>query len=218
MTRVGIIGSRTWPLPKDVTAYVAALPPDTVVVSGGAEGPDTWAADAAKARGLKVIVHLPDLPRYGSPSAYYHRNKAIVADSDRIAAFAAKDPKTKDITAGTGMTIDLATRAGVPVEVIPSPVPAALCVLLHRLRRQLATVQAEPNQGKKRAMTKRLLALAGEVADWRASYQERLDTGYAEIHAETDDGEQERKECIWLKWLRSYEACHDALTEAEVVL
>jgi hypothetical protein len=92
-TRIGIIGSRR--RSDRGEACIAELAPDTVVVTGGARGPDRWAEEAARARGLGVVVHEPDLggtnTRWQATRRYYARNQAIVNDSDRIIAFVAPD-------------------------------------------------------------------------------------------------------------------------------
>jgi hypothetical protein len=54
--QLAIVGSRDFPDLELVKQYVARLQPETVVVSGGARGPDTAAADAAYARGMEVYV------------------------------------------------------------------------------------------------------------------------------------------------------------------
>jgi YspA, cpYpsA-related SLOG family len=114
--RIGIIGSRSRTDRGTVEACIAELTPDTVVVTGGARGPDHWAEQAARARGLGVVVHKPDLglasTRWQATKRYYARNQAIVDDSDRIIAFVAPDR-----TGGTEDTIRRAERAGKPVEV-----------------------------------------------------------------------------------------------------
>lgn len=73
----------------DVVEYVASLPEGSVVVSGGARGVDSVAAEAARARGLEVVEHLPDYERHGSKMAPLVRNILIVDDSDEIVAFPA---------------------------------------------------------------------------------------------------------------------------------
>jgi hypothetical protein len=138
---VAIIGSRTYPTKTDVTAYVFGLAPGTVIVSGGATGPGAWAVEAAEKRGLAVAVHLPDKDRDGA-SALYRRNVRLVEDADRVVAFAARDEKTKAITAGTTMAIDMARRAGLPVEVVETPVSPKLCLLIFRARRAIENAAA----------------------------------------------------------------------------
>jgi predicted Rossmann fold nucleotide-binding protein DprA/Smf involved in DNA uptake len=114
--RVGIVGSRRRTDRERIETYIAQLAPDTVVVTGGARGPDQWAGEAARARGLAVAVHKPDLggasTRWQMADRYYARNQRIVDDSDLIVAFVAPDR-----TGGTEDTIRRAKRAGKPVEV-----------------------------------------------------------------------------------------------------
>jgi len=113
--RVGIVGSRRRPDRGSVERCITELPPGTVVISGGAKGPDRWAEQAARARGLAVVVHEPDLSgactHWEAAERFYARNQAIVNDSDRIIAFVAPDR-----SGGTEDTIRRAQRSGKPVE------------------------------------------------------------------------------------------------------
>lgn len=114
--RVAIVGSRRRADREAVAAAVAELPIGAVVISGGAKGPDTWAAEAAQARGCQVIVHRPDLlgglrGRWDAAQRYYDRNQRIVEDCDRLIAFPAPER-----TGGTEDTIRRAVKAGKPVE------------------------------------------------------------------------------------------------------
>ena len=52
MKRLGIVGSRHFPARDGVGSFVASLPPDTVIVSGGAEGVDSWAVEIGDLRRL----------------------------------------------------------------------------------------------------------------------------------------------------------------------
>jgi cell division ATPase FtsA len=114
--RVGVVGSRRRTDREAVEAYIAELAPGTVVVTGGAQGPDCWAKQAARARGLEVVVHKPDLggvrTRWEAADRFYARNQHIVDDSHMLIAFVAPDR-----TGGTEDTIRRAVRAGKPVEV-----------------------------------------------------------------------------------------------------
>lgn len=89
---VAIVGSREFSSPGLVRAFVASLPPGTLVVSGGARGVDRWAEEAARARDdlpepriFPAAWRRPD----GSfdPSAGFRRNRLIVAACDRLVAF-----------------------------------------------------------------------------------------------------------------------------------
>jgi len=114
--RVGIVGSRRRTDRKAVEACISQLAAETVVITGAARGPDRWAEEAARARGLVIVVHKPDLDgaltRWQASDRYYARNQRIVDDSDMIIAFV-----TPDRTGGTEDTIRRAVRAGKPVEV-----------------------------------------------------------------------------------------------------
>jgi hypothetical protein len=110
--RVAIVGSRDFPKLTLVDATVAALPADTVVISGGARGVDRRAAYAAKRRGLEV-VELEAIWSQGR-GAGLARNSKIVAAADRVIAF--WDGQSR----GTMDTVRKARAAGKPVEVVRS--------------------------------------------------------------------------------------------------
>jgi predicted Rossmann-fold nucleotide-binding protein len=101
-----------------VETLVASLPEETIVISGGCRGVDSWAAEAARSRGMKVIEYLPDLPlnlssHWEFTRAYHARNRQIAENSDVIYAFVAPDRK-----GGTENTIKHAKKLGIRVEVI----------------------------------------------------------------------------------------------------
>lgn len=87
MPRVAIIGSRKWPSPALIRSLVATLPADTVVVSGGAIGVDSWAVEAAKGRGLGWKEHRPEYGKHPPKLAPLKRNETIINDSDAVYAF-----------------------------------------------------------------------------------------------------------------------------------
>lgn len=107
--RIAIIGSRDYPDLEQVRAYVRGLPPDTVVVSGGARGVDATAADEAERRGLDVREFMPVYDRHGRRAPLV-RNELIVRECTRLVAFC--DGKST----GTMHTVGLARKAGKPVE------------------------------------------------------------------------------------------------------
>jgi hypothetical protein len=109
------------PLPSmivvdDLAAAIAALLAKTVVITGGARGPDQWVDQASRARCLEVIVYQPDLDgvraRWQLAERFYARNQRLVDDSDRVIAFVSPDR-----SGGTEDTIRGAVRAGNLVEV-----------------------------------------------------------------------------------------------------
>lgn len=103
---VSVTGSRYYPLTKeqwglvdhdtqlDAMAKGVALvdfnidqfPDDWGVVTGGAKGPDTWAENAARARGLEVVVYQPDWKLYGK-GAGLRRNTLIAEHADSCLVF-----------------------------------------------------------------------------------------------------------------------------------
>lgn len=108
--RVAIVGSRDYPHPAHVQRAVSGLASDDIVISGGARGVDSMAAKFARWRGLEVVEHLADWEHLGKRAGYV-RNITIVEDCDRVIAF------QHNASRGTQHTIDIARKAGKPVEV-----------------------------------------------------------------------------------------------------
>ena len=80
--KIAIIGSRSVTV-NNIGDYIS---PTDEIVSGGAVGVDSSAAEYAKANGLKLTVFLPQYKRYGR-AAPMVRNKEIVDYADKIIAF-----------------------------------------------------------------------------------------------------------------------------------
>lgn len=128
--RIAIIGSRKWS-PRDeddaresVIAYVNSLPDDATVISGGAEGVDTWAETAAKARGLKFESYGPQkyLPSDRAATnielrdALFARNTDIANACDCGAALISTD---KRVGGGTKDTVGKIQMSGKTCVEIP---------------------------------------------------------------------------------------------------
>ena len=105
--KVAVVGSRGI-LAPDIGAYVSNA---DEIVSGGAVGVDSCAAEYAKANGLRLTVFLPQYRLYGR-AAPIVRNKQIVDYADRIVAF--WDGKSK----GTLSVIKYAEKIGKPCAII----------------------------------------------------------------------------------------------------
>lgn len=103
--KVAIVGSRDFPRPDWVKSYVARMPDGWTVVSGGARGVDTWAEDAARARGLAVEVFPANWERHGKAAGPL-RNRQIVDAADWVVAF--WDGRSR----GTASTMALAKACG----------------------------------------------------------------------------------------------------------
>jgi predicted Rossmann fold nucleotide-binding protein DprA/Smf involved in DNA uptake len=130
--KIAIVGSRpTYNKDIDnhtresVYAYIGTLPKDTVIVSGGAPGVDTWATDAAAFYGLpEPTVFKAEWDKYAPPPgsnrknpAGMIRNQQIIDEADLVVAFWLNGSK------GTKNSIDKARRAGKPVVINPDVKP-----------------------------------------------------------------------------------------------
>src|SRR5688572_23745979 len=98
--KIAIVGSRPKTLPtrhgtfteatvrrhEAVKAYIKTLPPDSIIISGGARGVDTIAEVAAESLGLKTMIFPAEWQRYGK-SAGHRRNALMVAAADKVVCF-----------------------------------------------------------------------------------------------------------------------------------
>ena len=105
--KVAVVGSRSISA-IDIGKYISD---GDEIVSGGAAGVDSCAAEYAQRNGLKITVFLPQYERYGR-AAPIVRNKEIVNYSDKIVVF--WDGKSK----GTLSVIKYAEKTGKPCEII----------------------------------------------------------------------------------------------------
>jgi hypothetical protein len=83
--RVAIVGSRGYRDLERVRKYVRSLPKSTVVVTRDVDGVDKAAREEAKANGMHICVHYPDLEQ--GRAANFKRNRRMTFDSDRLVAF-----------------------------------------------------------------------------------------------------------------------------------
>ena len=103
--KYAIIGSRGWHSEKLVREFVRSLPIDSVIVSGGAAGPDSWGVSEAFQLNMKTIVYKAEWNVYGKAAGMI-RNKSIVDECDKLVAF--WDGKSS----GTKHSIGLAEKQG----------------------------------------------------------------------------------------------------------
>ena len=75
--KIAIVGSRNFYPMSLVEKFIATLPDDAIVVSGGASGVDSWAEVYAKQRGLQTEIYPAMWSTYGK-SAGFRRNADIV--------------------------------------------------------------------------------------------------------------------------------------------
>ena len=105
--KVAVVGSRSI-FTTDIGAYISD---EDEIVSGGAIGIDSCAAEYAKKNGLKLTVFLPQYEKYGR-AAPIVRNKKIVDYADKIVVF--WNGKSK----GTLSVIKYAEKTGKLCEII----------------------------------------------------------------------------------------------------
>lgn len=106
--KLAVIGSRTL-LVENLEEY---LPEGvTEIVSGGARGIDSVAAEYARTHGIKLVEFLPDYAKYGR-GAPLKRNHLIVDYADEGIAF------WDGVSTGTVYTIRLFKEANKPIRVM----------------------------------------------------------------------------------------------------
>ena len=113
--KIAVVGSRGF---KDEDFIFEKLHDETkylklegyTIVSGGARGVDTFAENFAKEINLKTKIFKPDWDKYGKRAGFL-RNELIINEADKVIAF--WDGTSK----GTKHSIDLAIKAGKPVDI-----------------------------------------------------------------------------------------------------
>jgi predicted Rossmann fold nucleotide-binding protein DprA/Smf involved in DNA uptake len=106
--KVAVIGSRNLSI-ENLEDYI---PQDcTEIVSGGAKGVDSSAAQFAKSRALKLTEFLPQYSVYGK-AAPIIRNKQIVDYADCVLAF------WDGVSKGTHSVIRYCEKLGKPYKVV----------------------------------------------------------------------------------------------------
>lgn len=108
--RIAIVGSRDYPDLTHIIRYIDTLPPNAMLISGGARGVDRVAEQYAKQRSLMTLIYNADWNMHGK-SAGMIRNQQIVDAADKIVAF------WDGVSRGTADTIAKAQKAGKAIEV-----------------------------------------------------------------------------------------------------
>ncbi len=105
--KIAIIGSRSIAL-EDISQYIADC---DEVVSGGAKGVDTCAAEYARKNSIKLTEFVPNYQKYGR-AAPIRRNEQIVDYADKVIAF--WDGKSR----GTLSVIQYARKTGKVCQIV----------------------------------------------------------------------------------------------------
>ena len=105
--KIAIVGSRSI-TPPDLDDYISDV---DEIVSGGAIGVDSYAAEYARKKGLNLTEFLPEYKIYGR-AAPIVRNKKIVDYADKVLVF--WDGSSR----GTRSVIEYAKKVGKACDVI----------------------------------------------------------------------------------------------------
>ncbi len=112
--RVLFCGSRNWTDQVAIISQLNDLPADTVIIHGGARGADEMAGKMAEdILGMEVEVYEADWERYGRAAGPI-RNKRMLDEGKPDLVIAFMKPESK----GTKNMVEIAEKAGVPVQVI----------------------------------------------------------------------------------------------------
>jgi uncharacterized phage-like protein YoqJ len=110
--KIAVVGSREF----RYKTFVQDLMPEIlrtsndILISGGARGVDSWAAEEAILLGCTYKIFKPDWDKYGKRAGVL-RNELIINEADKVIAF--WDGESK----GTKHSIDLAIKAGKPIDI-----------------------------------------------------------------------------------------------------
>jgi predicted Rossmann fold nucleotide-binding protein DprA/Smf involved in DNA uptake len=112
--KVAVVGNRTGWEEETVQDWLEKLIDckKDELISGGAEGVDTYAQTFAKMKGLKITIFYPD-PKRPSPNRYYKRNQDIVDAAEMLIAFQIDSRRS-----GTQSTINRAIKKGIEVHIL----------------------------------------------------------------------------------------------------
>jgi predicted Rossmann fold nucleotide-binding protein DprA/Smf involved in DNA uptake len=105
MKKVAVVGNREGWTKKEVfdalDKYV--LTGENInIITGGADGVDTYAMEYAKRKGCVLTIYYPDIVEYDVPMGFYERNKRIAWECETLIAFNRKE------RSGTSQTIRMA--------------------------------------------------------------------------------------------------------------
>lgn len=132
--------------------------------------------------------------------------------NNHVILFVARDPVTKQPTAGMSGIQYLLTDRGIPFRVVSSPFPGRVCAMLTELRERTEKVLAAKTEARKTYLVKKVLDTSKTVVDIRDEFAMKLAEGFS-FKPEGDE-----LSTRWIKWLKTYEAIVDGLRSAQGVL
>lgn len=111
-----------------IEGLVGGLYLTDTVVSGGAVGVDSWAAEAAETAGISVKEFIP-LNKRWAPHGYQERNLLIAQECDALVRIYCAESRTY----GSGWTADRAFDLGKPVIMVKVPANGVLVEISTRI-------------------------------------------------------------------------------------
>lgn len=205
---VVVLGSRIFQPLSAIDDELDLLPPGATVIGMGESPVAVRARDAAGARGLTAVSKPLEASR--------RTLLDLAASGADVWLFVARDPATKQPTNGIAGIQHLLTEEGYPFRVVSSELPGRICQAiteLHAATAKALALSPDPVLSRRLAIiTERALAKAATVVDLRDEYRAKLEAAndYGVGDSALDDK--------YVRWLRAYEACCDALTEANAAL
>lgn len=110
--KVLVTGSRDWTDAAKIKARLEELPPDTIVIAGGARGADEIARDAAMSLGMHCAEVKANWRSYKSDAGMLRNRVMLALEPDLVLAFPLAQSR------GTLGCIAEAEKLDIPVEVI----------------------------------------------------------------------------------------------------
>lgn len=111
--KVLICGDRNWTNRSSVLKRISILPSDTIIISGGARGADSYAAECGRQLGYIVDVFPANWNAHGKAAGPIRNRLMLDQCPDLVIAFHENIAKSK----GTKDCVEEAKRRGIPVEV-----------------------------------------------------------------------------------------------------
>jgi predicted Rossmann fold nucleotide-binding protein DprA/Smf involved in DNA uptake len=103
---IAVVGARTGRTKEEVVTILENVVKERdMIISGGAVGVDTFAAEFAKSHNISFVEYPPDPKIYPNQNPYFARNEEIVTEAGLILAFPSD-------SGGTWNTIGHAKRLG----------------------------------------------------------------------------------------------------------
>jgi hypothetical protein len=113
--KVVICGDRHWADRPMIEERMRALPRGTVVITGGASGADSIAAEIAREIGFPSVVIEAEWSKYGRGAGPKRNRQMLACEPDLVIAF----HRNLAASRGTKNCVQQARGLGIQVEVIP---------------------------------------------------------------------------------------------------